>query len=259
MTCAACSARVQRALDHEPGVESANVNLLTSTATVTYRSRRHRAGAAARGDSQHRLRRRAARARHDAGGPRAGASTASARPRLRSLGRKVMVAGCAAAATMALMPVAHGHGASLWRWVLLGLTLPSVLWAGRHFYTRAWQAARHGGATMNTLIAVGTGAAFLFSLAMTIAGGWFAGHGVEPVVYYEAVNGIIALILLGNYLEARARRRTSRRHPASDRAPARHGASAARWRRDRRFRSPRWPRATWWWCGRVSGSPPTGS
>jgi Cu+-exporting ATPase len=62
---------------------------------------------------------------------------------------------------------------------------------------------------MNTLIAVGTGAAFLFSLAMTVAGPWFASHGVEPVVYYEAVNGIIALILLGNYLEARARRRTS--------------------------------------------------
>ena len=128
---------------------------------------------------------------------------------VRALGHKVIVAGIAAAATMALMPVAHGHGAGAWLWVLLGLTLPSVFWAGRHFYTRAWTAARHGGANMNTLIAVGTGAAFLFSVAMTVAGPWFARHGAAPVVYYEAVNGIIALILLGNYLEARARRRTS--------------------------------------------------
>ena len=119
------------------------------------------------------------------------------------------MAGISAAATMALMPVAHGHRGGPWLWVLLGLTLPSVFWAGRHFYTRAWTAARHGGANMNTLIAVGTGAAFLFSVAMTVAGPWFARHGAEPVVYYEAVNGIIALILLGNYLEARARRRTS--------------------------------------------------
>lgn len=110
---------------------------------------------------------------------------------------------------MALMPVAHGHGASPWLWVLLVLTLPSLFWAGRHFYVRAWTASRHGGANMNTLIAVGPGAAFLFSVAMTVAGSWFASHGVEPVVYYEAVNGIIALILLGNYLEARARRRPS--------------------------------------------------
>ena len=62
---------------------------------------------------------------------------------------------------------------------------------------------------MNTLIAVGTGAAFLFSLAMTLASDWFASHGVPSVVYYEAVNGIIALILLGNLLETGAKRRTS--------------------------------------------------
>jgi Cu+-exporting ATPase len=95
-----------------------------------------------------------------------------------------------------------------WRYLLLGLTLPVIGWAGRHFYTRAWSALRHRIADMNTLIALGTGAAFLFSVAMTVADDWFARRGIVPQVYYEAVVWIIALILLGNLLEARAKART---------------------------------------------------
>jgi P-type Cu+ transporter len=98
--------------------------------------------------------------------------------------------------------------ADAWRYLLLGLTLPVVGWAGRHFYSRAWVAFRHHTADMNTLIAVGTGAAFLFSLAVTLADDWFLAHGVSPQVYYEAVVWIITLILLGNLLEARAKART---------------------------------------------------
>jgi Cu+-exporting ATPase len=84
-----------------------------------------------------------------------------------------------------------------------------VFWAGRHFYTRAWAALRRKSADMYTLIALGTGAAFLFSLVSTLADDWLVARGVEPHVYYEAVTWIIALILLGNLLEARARARTS--------------------------------------------------
>ena len=62
---------------------------------------------------------------------------------------------------------------------------------------------------MNTLIAVGTGAAFLFSLAVTLFDDWLAARGIEPQVYYEAVTWIIALVLLGNLLESRAKGRTS--------------------------------------------------
>lgn len=109
----------------------------------------------------------------------------------------------------AAVPALFTVSADAWRWALLALTVPIVFWAGRHFYVRAWAAARHGGADMNTLVAVGTGAAFLFSLAMTVGAPWFVAHGVEPHVYYEAVIWIIALILLGNYLEARAKGRTS--------------------------------------------------
>jgi Cu+-exporting ATPase len=96
-----------------------------------------------------------------------------------------------------------------WRYLLLGLTLPVVGWAGRHFYSRAWSAFRHRGADMNTLIAVGTGAAFLFSVAVTLFDDWLAARGIEAHVYYEAVTWIIALVLLGNLLEGRAKGRTS--------------------------------------------------
>src|SRR5690606_13158139 len=81
--------------------------------------------------------------------------------------------------------------------------------AGRHFYTRAWSALRHGSANMNTLVALGTGAAFLYSAAATIWSDAFLRRGMMPEVYYEAVIVIIALVLTGNTLEARAKRQTS--------------------------------------------------
>ena len=63
---------------------------------------------------------------------------------------------------------------------LLALTTAVMAWAGRHFYTRAWAAFRHHAADMNTLVAVGTGAAFLLSVVATVAPGFFAARGVPP-------------------------------------------------------------------------------
>jgi len=82
-------------------------------------------------------------------------------------------------------------------WTLCGLSLFAMLWAGRRFYQKAWSALRHGTSDMNTLIALGTGSAFLYSL--------FSPRDV----YYEAVIFILAFVLSGNALEARAKRRTS--------------------------------------------------
>jgi Cu+-exporting ATPase len=90
----------------------------------------------------------------------------------------------------------HGY-----TWIQLVLTLPVILYAGAPFYVAAWKATRHGAANMNTLISLGTGAAFLYSLGQTVRGG----HDV----YFEAAAVIIALILLGRTLEARARGRAS--------------------------------------------------
>ncbi len=110
----------------------------------------------------------------------------------------------------AVAPWLYAVDYQLLLYTLLGLTVFVMLWAGRHFYTRAWAAARHGTSDMNTLVALGTGAAFLYSLIATFAPGLFLSRGVSPDVYYEAVLFIIALILVGNAFEARAKKETSR-------------------------------------------------
>jgi Cu+-exporting ATPase len=265
MTCAACQARVQRALEQAPGVQRASVNLLLNTATVEYDP------AVTSGEHLVEVVRSTG---YEADLPTASPDLAmeeDARDRAasheyRDLLRKAGVSLVAGVLTMALsMPVmsanaavGHGHGDPVLAWVMRVLdpplrralpwayaVSPTVLlwsmvaatlvvmgWAGRHFYVRAWAAFRHHAADMNTLIAVGTGAAFVFSLLATVAPGFFLARGVAPDVYYEAITIILALILAGNALEARARRRTSRAlraltrlQPATARV-LRHGAEA---------------------------------
>jgi len=94
-------------------------------------------------------------------------------------------------------------------WILLGFTLPVITWFGREFFQIAWKQARHGTTNMDTLVALGTGAAFLFSLFNTIFPEYLLSRGITPHVYYEAASVIISLILLGRYFEARAKSRTS--------------------------------------------------
>ena len=238
MTCAACSGRIQRTLERSPGVTAANVNLMTGAATVDYDPET---------TTPERLVEAIRETGYGAELPREGETAEEllgTQDELRAeeiadLRRKFAVSAVAAVLTMLVgMPLAEMVPGSMtdplmrimspltrgllslapwidrvpadtWRYLLLGLTLPVVGWAGRQFYTRAWAAFRHHTADMNTLIAVGTGAAFLFSLAVTIADDWLSAHGLQPQVYYEAVAWIIALILLGNLLEARAKGRTS--------------------------------------------------
>ncbi len=141
---------------------------------------------------------------------------------LRSLRRKFLVA---AVFSLPVLLMAMSHGRIAWlagpgaAWAQLFLTTPVVLYGGAQFYRGAWAAFRHRAADMNTLIAVGTGTAYLYSLAATVFPHLFlAGHGhadgtggmgMRPPVYYEAASVIIALILLGRMLEARAKGRTS--------------------------------------------------
>ena len=99
--------------------------------------------------------------------------------------------------------------AALLKWGLAALTVPVMVWSGRQFYRGAWSGVQHRTADMNTLIAVGTGAAFLYSLVATAAPGLFVAASLPADVYYEAVCAIIALVLLGRLLEARAKGRTS--------------------------------------------------
>ena len=243
MTCAACQARVQTALQKQPGVEDAAVNLMMGNATVTYDES---------ATSPEQLVEAVRHTGYDAELPveDAGAfEEQEARDRAQAeefadLKKKAVVSGVAGAAAMVLsMPLmsvaamtSHGPVADpFMRWTmntltpslqsatpwlyaippqvlsygLLILTAAIMLWAGRHFYTRAWSAFRHHSADMNTLIAVGTGAAFLYSVVATVWPDFFTARGVAPDVYYEAVIIIIALILAGNALESRAKKHTA--------------------------------------------------
>ncbi len=94
-------------------------------------------------------------------------------------------------------------------WIMLACTLPVLLIFGRDFYVNAWKQIKHGSANMDTLVAVSTGIAFLFSLFNTLYPSYWINRGMEPHVYYEASSVIIALILVGRLLEYRAKANTS--------------------------------------------------
>ena len=206
MTCAACQSRVQRTLQKTPGVSDATVNLMMGNATVTYDPAAvspdalvaaiRDTGYGAEMPAQERSAFEEQEARD--------ASTAK---EFKELKRKAVLSGVIGAGAMAAMPFLHHFPWATW--ALLVLTTGVMLTAGRHFYTRAWSAFRHHSADMNTLVAIGTGAAFIYSVVATVAPGFFTSRGVAPDVYYEAVIIIIALILTGNAFEARAKRNTA--------------------------------------------------
>jgi Cu+-exporting ATPase len=254
MTCAACQATVQKALAKAPGVTKAAVNLMTNEATVHYDPAGTDPGrlVAAINDTGYVSRLPAAASSAGSEDEAAEQALAHEYGQLRT---KVLVSlalgAVAMIVSMPLMSGSHsGHtGDPLITWTmrvldpplraaapwlyaidatrlldfLLVATVFVMAWAGRHFYVGAWKSLRHGAANMNTLIAIGTGAAFIYSVAAT-----FAPHLLTGDVYYEAVIIIIALVLLGNAMEARAKRNTTR----ALRQLARLQPSSARVRRD---------------------------
>ncbi|MBF0179672.1 MAG: cadmium-translocating P-type ATPase [Magnetococcales bacterium] len=102
------------------------------------------------------------------------------------------------------------HDVSWNRWLQFLLITPVQLWIGWPFHRGAWMAARHGGANMHTLVTVGTFSAYLFSLLVLLAPGLFDARGMAAEVYFETAGTIIVLILLGRFLEIRAKGKTSR-------------------------------------------------
>jgi Cu+-exporting ATPase len=206
MHCAACVGRVQHAVEGE-GVSSAVVNLMTNSATVVFdpavvppealveRIKSTGYGASLPVGTQTDAERQEEQDR-------------ARREEYLDYRRKGIVSLAIGIAVM-LVPMSVALRTPIWPWAQLVITSGVMLWAGRMFYSRAWTAARHGSADMNTLIAVGTGSAYLYSLAATVAPSAFTSHGVAPSLYYEAVIIIIALILVGNALEARAKGETA--------------------------------------------------
>ncbi|MEP7003823.1 MAG: heavy metal translocating P-type ATPase [Chloroflexota bacterium] len=214
MTCASCVKSVESALAGVTGVESAEVNLANERATV-------RLGPA--GVEMTSLVRAVERAGYGAlvipegDAARAKAIDEERALRIRyvdSLRRRLIVAGVFAVATMVLSTAPHlipelEHAD--WRaYALFVLATPVQLWAAAPFYRAAWSGLKHGTSNMNTLIAVGTTAAYGLSVAATFLPNQFYANGLEPHanLYYETSTAIIALVLAGRFMEARARAHT---------------------------------------------------
>ncbi|HEX9220114.1 MAG TPA: heavy metal translocating P-type ATPase [Gemmatimonadaceae bacterium] len=226
MTCAACQARVQRALSAEPGVVDASVNLVTKSAEVRYDPS---------SVSPQRLIDAVRATGYDAELPSTGDSLAldfaqdTEAREARSLAIKAAVSVVAGVIAMLLSMV--GAGSAVVNYLLLSITTVILAWAGRDIYRRAWKAMRHRSADMNTLVALGTGAAFVYSFVATVAPSLFARNGIAPDVYYEAVIFIIGLVLAGRAIEARARRKTTEalRKLVTLLPPTAHVEEAAAW------------------------------
>jgi Cu+-exporting ATPase len=204
MTCAGCVHTIESRVKALPGVSECDVNLATGTASVAYDP--------AKVDLE-KIRHTVDEAGYEAREAEAGHSHGAddAEQEAREWKRKLIVS---AIFTLPLLVIAMSHGAISFpgvHWVQLALTVPVLIYGGGRFYRLAWSAARHGTADMNTLIAVGTGAAFVYSAVATMAPGFIAPGAMphEVPVYFETAAAIIALIILGRLLEARARGRTS--------------------------------------------------
>ncbi len=210
MSCASCVAKIERALHTVPGVARASVNLGTEKATV---------------ETAARLPFETLQGAVEAIGYTATALPAATAPgaaedrekaardrEARRLRTKVLVG------AILSVPLMLGSFPEWFPWmpelltrhvVLFILATPVHLWVGWQFHRGAWAALRHRTADMNTLVSVGTSAGYLYSVLVTFAPGLFAVRGLSGGVYFETVAILHTLIILGRYLEARAKGRTS--------------------------------------------------
>jgi Cu+-exporting ATPase len=193
MTCAACAARIEKRLNRLDGVE-ASVNFATEQATVhcdpsvtvdalvgAVESAGYHAHPAAPAHEAH--------GAHDHDEPV---------PALR----RRLVAAVALSVPLALVAMVPSLQFEGWEWLALALATPVVFACGAGFHRAAWNAARHGAATMDTLISIGTLAAWLWSVVVLVS-------GLDAETYFEVAATVTTLILLGRYLEARAKGRSS--------------------------------------------------
>jgi Cu+-exporting ATPase len=215
MTCASCVNRIERFLKKTDGVEAASVNLATEVATIRYLP-----DVTGRAELANAIE----AAGYDLKPPPDDAETAATRTlraaadgdaRRRSAhAHRLLIEGAVsvavAVAIMILMfwPQNVVPMETLNRLVIVPATIVQA-WAGRRFYGAAWRAARHGGATMDTLVAVGTTTAWLYSVVVTLAPSLVHEAGLHPETYFDSATIILGLVLLGRWLEARAKTEAS--------------------------------------------------
>ncbi|MCO5177983.1 MAG: heavy metal translocating P-type ATPase, partial [Thermomicrobiales bacterium] len=214
MTCASCVRRVERALEKVPGVQHANVNLATEQASV-----RLLPGAASRDDLVRAIEKAGygVRAPADASDVEDAEAAAEARQRRDLLVMKIkIIAALAVSAILMLLmfwpswliarPYDEMKDIFLLSFIL---ATPIQFWAGAQFYRQAWAAAKHFQTNMSTLVVLGTLAAWGYSTFATFFPHVIENSGLMAEVYFDSATIIIGLILLGKYLEMRAKAQTT--------------------------------------------------
>ncbi|MEH2394367.1 MAG: heavy metal translocating P-type ATPase [Nostoc sp.] len=214
MSCAACANNIEKAIRSVPGVIDCNVNFGAEQAAIKYdRSlanlEKIQNAIAAAGYSSYSLQEELLTEEDDA-------EKATRQALQRELSLKVVVGGVISIFLfLGSLPMMTGLNLDLIPsflqnpWVELVLTTPVVFWCGGSFYRNGWKSLKRHTATMDTLIALGTSAAYLYSLFVTVFPKFFIAQGLIPHLYYEVAAIVITLILLGRLLENRARGQTS--------------------------------------------------
>ena len=200
MTCAGCASSVEAILTHTEGVAHASVNFANSSVLVEYDK------ALAPVDLQNALRSVGYDLLVDEQDPQ------EAQQKLQQQHYREAKRRTIGSAILTLPVFILGMFVMDWmpgRWISLALSIPVLFWFGRSFFVHAFQQAKHGKANMDTLVALSTGMAFLFSLFNTLFPAFWLQQGLAPHVYYEAATVIITFISLGKLLEERAKSNTS--------------------------------------------------
>ena len=202
MSCAACAARVDKALNHQPGVRHAAVNYAAATATVEYDS-----------DccDEASLQQAVQAAGYDllihTDEHTADEVEQAHRQKYQALKFR---ATWAIVLSLPIIVISMVFMDMPYAGLVTGiLATPVVFWLGRSFYINAWKQLKHGAANMDTLVALSTGIAYLFSVFNLLFPDFWLSRSIEPHVYFEASSVIIAFILLGRLLEERAKGNTT--------------------------------------------------
>jgi len=212
MTCASCVARVERALNRVPGVQTVSVNLATEKASVTGTAARADLSAAVRAAGYEIAAQQESGA--PAGTPAAGtpaagtpaAGTPAATPTVRRAWWPVAIAALLSLPlVLPMLGQPFGLDLMLPGWAQLLLATPVQFWLGARFYRAGWKALRAASGNMDLLVALGTSAAYGLSLYLLLTNS----HGhAAPHLYFESSAAVITLVLLGKWLEGRAKRQT---------------------------------------------------
>jgi P-type Cu+ transporter len=213
MTCASCVGRVHKSLARVEGVVEVTVNLATETAQVVHESAvttDDLAAAVARSGYT-------ASAKHVPQGPTEARTTGSEAPEederdreIVRLRRKWQVALTAGLGLMGVMYLPLHLDTMDWLMPLILVVATAVqLWAGHDIYRRAWTAARHRATSMDTLVTLGTGVAYVYSAFVTLWPGQAQTWGLPLHLYFETALVVVALVLMGRWLELKAKKRTA--------------------------------------------------